>query len=85
MYVCVLQDVKNMLAGEESQVELLKAQLKELFRFSVDSRHLSDDVLAVVKEHQRYVIHHTVQQQHQPAPCVLVGVGFVEIAEAIGL
>lgn len=36
-------------------MELLKAQLKELFRFSEDSRHLSDDVLAVVKEHQRYV------------------------------
>ncbi|KAG8013684.1 Nesprin-3, partial [Nibea albiflora] len=44
--------VRNALAGEESQVELLKAQLKELFRFSGDSRHLSDDVLAVVKEHQ---------------------------------
>ncbi|XP_012709706.2 nesprin-3 isoform X1 [Fundulus heteroclitus] len=45
-------DVKNTLAGKESQVELLKSQLKELFRFSEDSRHLSDDVLAVVKEHQ---------------------------------
>ncbi|KAJ4938856.1 hypothetical protein JOQ06_028322, partial [Pogonophryne albipinna] len=44
--------VRNTLAGEESQVELLKAQLKELFRFSEDSRHLSHDVLAVVKEHQ---------------------------------
>ncbi|CAL1575732.1 unnamed protein product [Knipowitschia caucasica] len=44
--------VKNTLMGEESQVEHLKAQLKELFRFSQDSRHLSDDVLAVVKEHQ---------------------------------
>uniref|UniRef100_A0A665TCG6 Spectrin repeat containing, nuclear envelope family member 3 n=1 Tax=Echeneis naucrates TaxID=173247 RepID=A0A665TCG6_ECHNA len=44
--------VRNTLAGEESQVELLKAQLKELFRFSVDSQHLSEDVLAVVKEHQ---------------------------------
>uniref|UniRef100_A0A672J8X9 Spectrin repeat containing, nuclear envelope family member 3 n=1 Tax=Salarias fasciatus TaxID=181472 RepID=A0A672J8X9_SALFA len=44
--------VKNTLTGEESQVELLKAQLKELFRFSEDSHHLSDDVLAVVKEHQ---------------------------------
>lgn len=53
--VYLLQGVRNTLAGEESQVELLKAQLKELFRFSEDSRHLSDDVLAVVKEHQRYV------------------------------
>lgn len=53
--ICALQGVRNTLAGEESQVELLKAQLKELFRFSEDSRHLSDDVLAVVKEHQRYV------------------------------
>ncbi|XP_030580831.1 nesprin-3 isoform X2 [Archocentrus centrarchus] len=45
-------DVRKTLAGEESQVELLKAQLKELFRFSEDSRHLSNDVLAVIKEHQ---------------------------------
>ncbi|CAK6975076.1 nesprin-3 [Scomber scombrus] len=44
--------VRNTLAGEESQVEHLKAQLKELFRFPQDSHHLSDDVLAVVKEHQ---------------------------------
>lgn len=46
--------MRNTLAGEESQVDLLKSQLKQLFRFSEDSRHLSDDVLAVVKEHQRY-------------------------------
>ncbi|CDQ61937.1 unnamed protein product [Oncorhynchus mykiss] len=45
-------NVRNTLSAEESQVENLKAQLKELFRFSQDSRHLSDDVLAVVKEHQ---------------------------------
>lgn len=44
--------VRNTLAGNESQVELLKSQLKDLFRFSEDSRHLKDDVLAVVKEHQ---------------------------------
>ncbi|XP_035024297.1 nesprin-3 isoform X3 [Hippoglossus stenolepis] len=44
--------VKNTLAREESQVELLKSQLKELFKFSVDSRQVSEDVLAVVKEHQ---------------------------------
>lgn len=50
----LLQGVRNTLAGEESQVELLKSQLKQLFRFSEDSRHLSDDVLAVVKDHQRY-------------------------------
>lgn len=54
-HICMLQDVRNILAGEESQVDLLKTQLKDLFRFSEDSRHLSDDVLAVVKEHQRYV------------------------------
>lgn len=53
--LCTLQGVRNTLAGEESQVELIKAQLKDLFRFSEDSHHLSDDVLAVVKEHQRYV------------------------------
>ncbi|XP_076026714.1 nesprin-3-like [Genypterus blacodes] len=47
--------VRNTLSGEESQVEHLKAQLKDLFRFSEDSGHLSDDVLSVVKEHHRYV------------------------------
>ena len=41
------------MTSEEPQVEHLKAQLKDLFRFSEDSSHLSDDVLAVVKEHQR--------------------------------
>lgn len=49
----MFQDVRKTLAGEESQVELLKAQLKDLFRFSEDSHHLSNDVLAVVKEHHR--------------------------------
>ncbi|XP_024909842.1 nesprin-3 isoform X2 [Cynoglossus semilaevis] len=44
--------VKNTLADEEIQVELLKSQLRELFKFSADSRHLSDEVLAVVREHQ---------------------------------
>ncbi|XP_061600115.1 nesprin-3 isoform X2 [Cololabis saira] len=44
--------VRNTLVLEESQVEQLKSQLKDLFRFSGDSRHLSDDVLAVVREHQ---------------------------------
>uniref|UniRef100_A0A674A750 Spectrin repeat containing, nuclear envelope family member 3 n=1 Tax=Salmo trutta TaxID=8032 RepID=A0A674A750_SALTR len=45
-------NIRNTLLAEESQVEHLKAQLKELFRFSQDSQHLSDDVLAVVKEQQ---------------------------------
>ncbi|KAK0149785.1 Nesprin-3 [Merluccius polli] len=44
--------VRNALISEEPQMEHLKAQLKDLFRFPEDSRHLSDDVLAVVKEHQ---------------------------------
>ncbi|XP_010877051.2 nesprin-3 isoform X2 [Esox lucius] len=45
-------NVRDTLLAEEPQVENLKSQLKELFRFSQDSRHLSDDVLAVVKEYQ---------------------------------
>ncbi|XP_061156672.1 nesprin-3 isoform X1 [Syngnathus typhle] len=45
-------DAREALAAEESQVERLKSQLKELFGFSEDSRHISDDVLAVVREHQ---------------------------------
>uniref|UniRef100_A0A8C7LPN9 Nesprin-3 n=1 Tax=Oncorhynchus kisutch TaxID=8019 RepID=A0A8C7LPN9_ONCKI len=46
------RNIRNTLLAEESQMERLKAQLKELFRFSQDSQHLSDDVLAVVKEQQ---------------------------------
>uniref|UniRef100_A0A3Q2ZU00 Spectrin repeat containing, nuclear envelope family member 3 n=1 Tax=Kryptolebias marmoratus TaxID=37003 RepID=A0A3Q2ZU00_KRYMA len=49
---CLETTEEKTLAGEESQVEQLKSQLKDLFRFSEDSHHLSDDVLAVVKEHQ---------------------------------
>lgn len=55
VFFVIFQGMKNTLAEEEAQVELIKAQLKELFRFSEDSQHLSDDVLAVVREHQRYV------------------------------
>ncbi|KAM8851774.1 nesprin-3 isoform 1-T3 [Synchiropus picturatus] len=44
--------LRNTLAGEESRVEQLKSQLKELLRFSANPCHLSDDVLTVVKEHQ---------------------------------
>nr|XP_057913320.1 nesprin-3 isoform X2 [Doryrhamphus excisus] len=44
--------VRDCVAMEEFQVEQLKSQLKHLFRFSEDSGHISDDVLAVVKVHQ---------------------------------
>ncbi|XP_030633286.1 nesprin-3 [Chanos chanos] len=44
--------VRNTLLAEEPRVEQLKAQLKELFRFSHDSKNLSDDVLAAIKEYQ---------------------------------
>lgn len=47
--------MKNSLAEQEKQVELIKVQLKDLFRFSEDSQYISDDVVAVVREHQRYV------------------------------
>ncbi|KAL0968928.1 hypothetical protein UPYG_G00219990 [Umbra pygmaea] len=50
-------NVKTTLLAEQSQVENLKAQLKELFRFSQDSQHLSDDVLAVVKDYQSVKCH----------------------------
>ncbi|KAJ8411832.1 hypothetical protein AAFF_G00154700 [Aldrovandia affinis] len=45
-------NIRNTLAAEESHIEQLKAQLKELFRFSQDAKPLSDDVLAIVKEYQ---------------------------------
>ncbi|XP_056624469.1 nesprin-3 [Triplophysa dalaica] len=43
--------VRNKLVAEEPHVEQLKSRLKELFRFPQDSRALSDEVLAVVKEY----------------------------------
>ncbi|XP_059376056.1 nesprin-3 isoform X1 [Carassius carassius] len=44
--------VRNKLTAEEPRVEQLKSQLKELFRFPQDSKSLSDEMLAVVKEYQ---------------------------------
>lgn len=44
--------VRNKLIAEEPRVEQLKSRLKELFRFPKDSKTLSDEVLAVVKEYQ---------------------------------
>ncbi|XP_035235597.1 nesprin-3 isoform X1 [Anguilla anguilla] len=45
-------NIRSTLGAEESHIEQLKAQLKELFRFSQDAKPLSEDVLAVVKEYQ---------------------------------
>ncbi|TSV68152.1 Nesprin-3 [Bagarius yarrelli] len=45
-------DVRTVLLAEEPQVEQLKAQLKELYRFPHDSRQLADEVLTAVKEYQ---------------------------------
>ncbi|XP_065108494.1 nesprin-3 [Paramisgurnus dabryanus] len=44
--------VRNKLVAEEPRVDLLKSHLKELFRFPQDSRSLSDEMLAVVKDYQ---------------------------------
>ncbi|XP_056123130.1 nesprin-3 [Rhinichthys klamathensis goyatoka] len=44
--------VRNRLTAEEPRVEQIKSRLKELFRFPQDSKNLSDEVLAVVKEYQ---------------------------------
>ncbi|TRZ00773.1 hypothetical protein DNTS_005309, partial [Danionella cerebrum] len=44
--------VRNTLMAAEPKVEELKSQLKELFRFPHESKSLSDEVLAVVKEYQ---------------------------------
>ncbi|XP_052001938.1 nesprin-3-like [Xyrauchen texanus] len=44
--------VRNKLIVEEPRVEELKSRLKELFRFPQDSKALSDEMLAVIKEYQ---------------------------------
>lgn len=44
--------VRNKLVAEEPTVDQLKSRLKELFRFPQDSKALSDEMLAVVKEYQ---------------------------------
>ncbi|XP_074852663.1 nesprin-3 [Carettochelys insculpta] len=41
------------LGAEESKVERLKAQLKELFQFSQNTQPLSDGVLAAIRDYQR--------------------------------
>lgn len=46
--------MKTSLAEQETLLDRIKAQLKDLFRFSQDSQYISDDVVAVVREHQRY-------------------------------
>ncbi|KAL4593680.1 nesprin-3 isoform X1, partial [Arapaima gigas] len=45
-------NVRSLLVAEESRVEQLKTQLKELFHFSQDASPPSEEVLAVVKEYQ---------------------------------
>ncbi|XP_060789678.1 nesprin-3 isoform X2 [Neoarius graeffei] len=45
-------DVRTVLSAEEPQVEQLKVQLKELYRFPHDTRDLTDEVLTAVKEYQ---------------------------------
>lgn len=45
-------DARTVLSAEEPQVEQLKAQLKELYRFPYDSRELADELLTAVKEYQ---------------------------------
>uniref|UniRef100_A0A8C2DV78 Spectrin repeat containing, nuclear envelope family member 3 n=1 Tax=Cyprinus carpio TaxID=7962 RepID=A0A8C2DV78_CYPCA len=44
--------VRSKLIAEEPRVEQLKSRLKELFRFPQDSKSLSDEMCAVVKEYQ---------------------------------
>ncbi|XP_061552029.1 nesprin-3 isoform X2 [Phycodurus eques] len=44
--------VRKALVEEETKVDHLKLQLKDLCRFSEDSRHISDDVIGIVKEYQ---------------------------------
>uniref|UniRef100_A0A8D0HA19 Nesprin-3 n=1 Tax=Sphenodon punctatus TaxID=8508 RepID=A0A8D0HA19_SPHPU len=44
--------MRATLAAEETKVERLKAQLKELFRFSQDVQPLSDSVVSAIQEYQ---------------------------------
>lgn len=53
MCVFTLQDVRTVLSAEEPQVEQLRAELKDLYRFPRDSQELSDELLTAVKEYQR--------------------------------
>ncbi|KAK3563510.1 hypothetical protein QTP86_030372 [Hemibagrus guttatus] len=45
-------DVRAVLSAEEPQVEQLKTQLKELYRFQYDTQEVADEVLTAVKEYQ---------------------------------
>lgn len=49
----MIKATKAVLAAEESKVERLKAQLKELLRFSQDVQPHVDSVISVIRDYQR--------------------------------
>lgn len=51
----MIKAARAALAAEEPKAERLKAQLKELFRFSQNIQPLSDGVVAAIREYQRYL------------------------------
>lgn len=54
--IFVFKATRAILTAEESKVERLKSQLKELFRFSQDMQPLSDRVICAIREYQRYFL-----------------------------
>lgn len=49
----MIKATRAVLAAEESKVERLKAQLKELLRFSQDVQPHADSVISVIRDYQR--------------------------------
>lgn len=52
--IFIIKATRAALAAEESKIERLKAQLKELLRFSQDVQPHADSVVSAIQQYQRY-------------------------------
>lgn len=52
--IFIIKATRAALAAEESKIERLKAQLKELLRFSQDVQPHADSLVSAIQQYQRY-------------------------------
>lgn len=52
--ISIIKATRAALAAEESKIERLKAQLKELLRFSQDVQPHAESVVSAIHQYQRY-------------------------------
>lgn len=54
LIIFIIKATRAALAAEESKIERLKAQLKELLRFSQDVQPHAESVVSAIHQYQRY-------------------------------